>query len=463
MSERSAGRALLGLFALVGVAASPARAHAPPQVLEVLEAPGKIVLVTNRGLLIGTRFEPEPDFKMMCSLGLSIGTAERPELALLDDGTMIAATSVGLQRSRDGCSWEFLSPFEEINASALAQDPSARATLYLAVFLGTEGALFVSHDGAASFEKLIDTADFVHQLLPAPSQSQRIYSVRQQLTGAGYEVSVSQDAAVTWETRSAPLLSTEGALELLAVSPVDPDFVLAKGVDDDPVALLLDRLLVSRDGGRTFESPVSIKLLFDASFSADGSTIWAAGIEGLWRSDDGAASFSALPGPARMSCVQERDDALLGCGFFAGLSALQDGIGVSSDRGASFRPLLEFTSIVEPVACAEDSPTARACELLWHDWQREILGIWDAGVPPIGDTDAGPASDGGTEDAGRRSRGGDGGCDCRTVRNPGSTSLTVVLALASLVARARAQRRRPRKQRCASASRTNEPSQNGPP
>jgi MYXO-CTERM domain-containing protein len=413
------GRAFGCFLSLLAVLASPVRAHAPPQVLQVLEAPGRIVL---------SRFEPEPDFKIMCPLALAIGSAEAPELALLEDGTMVAATSTGLQRSRDGCSWDFAAEFGEQIVSALGQDPVTRETLYAATFENNGGAIHVSHDGGQSFEKLTDSDVFVHQLVPAPSRGERIYSVIQPITGGAVQMSVSEDSGASWELRAAPQLSTEGGLELLAVSPSDPDFVLAKGLDNDPVRLL-DRVLVSRDGGRSFASPLSVKMLFDASFGADG-TIWIAGIEGLWRSDDGAATFTALAGPTRMSCVLEREDALLGCGFYADL---KDGIGISTDRGASFSTLFEFTSITEPITCADGTPTARACELLWTDWQREILGIWDAGAPPVTTTDAGDAPDAAeVADAGKRSTRSDG-CACSTTPGSGeSAPLGLTLTLLAL-------------------------------
>jgi hypothetical protein len=368
-------------------------AHAPPQVLAASFATdgADAVLITNRGLIFGD--VDGGSWRLMCNEALGINSFERPDVAYLPNGSLLAATSGGLKRSDDGgCSWQLAEAFGASSAPALSQHDGDPATLYLAVFGADVGGLYVSHDAAASWSRLLEVADndFIEEIVLAGPDRAQIHASGQVFDDMGnvtHYVTRSRDAGISFERFEVALLDNEADLTLLAVSPVNPDLLLARALDNSAsTSSRMDRLLLSHDGGRTFASVLAVDTLFDARFGVDGSTAWAAGLAGLWRSVDSAATFVQIPGPERMTCVIERAGALWGCGWYA---AGADGIGTSIDSGDAFTSLMAFTDVTAPVACDVQAPTTTLCQVLWRDWQVEILTPRDAGSSPVPGSDAG--------------------------------------------------------------------------
>lgn len=423
-------------------------AHAPPQVLAAsFAAEGRgAVLITNRGLIFGDL--DGGGWQLMCNEALAINSFERPDVVYLPGGSLLAATSGGLKRTDDGgCSWQATERFGDVAAPALSQRDGDPATLYIGVYGPNVGGVYVSRNGATSWSQVLAVADndFIEEIVLAGSDGAAIYASGQVFDDMGnvtHYVTRSRDAGASFERFEVPLLANEADLTLLAVSPVDPDLLLARALDNSAsVSSRMDRLLLSRDGGQRFTGVLTVNTLFDARFGADGSTAWAASTPGLWRSTDGAETFSQVSGPERMTCVIERSDSLWGCGWYA-MDA--DGIGTSTNAGDVFMPLMAFTDVTAPLACAASSPTATACEPLWLDWQREILTGMNA--PPITDAGAsGPDAAAGAADAAAAGadapRGASGGgCAVRdAIVRPPTGALG--LAFAALVCLGRRRRR----------------------
>lgn len=428
-----------------------AAAHAPPQVFEAIVAPtgDAAVLLTNRGLLFGSL--PSGPWRLMCNEAVGINGFEQPDLALLPDGSLIAATTAGLQRTADGgCSWQGVEPFAGVSTPALVQEPSAAATLYVAVFAPDIGGIHVSADAGASWSLRygVGDHDYIEELLLVPSAPEQLYASGQVFDDMGnftHYVARSRDRGATFERHEVALLDNEADVTLLAVSPSDPDLLLARALDNSgTLAMRMDRLLVSRDGGQTFASVLTVNMLLDAQFAADGTTAWAASIEGLWRSDDVAATFEQVPGPERASCAIERQDELWVCGWYA---PGRDGVGVSTDGGRSFTPLLSFDQVTEPVACPAASATAMTCDMLWRDWQREILFGVDAGTsaaPDAGAADASTADASSRPDAATTARDrSHSGCSVREgdLDSPARCAALAAVSIAILVRLRRSRRR----------------------
>jgi hypothetical protein len=407
-------------------------AHAPPQVFQILwrDAADGVVLLTNRGLIFGS--EDATRWRLLCNEALNVGVYDRPGLTQLDDGRLLISTIVGLKASADeGCSWQAVEPLGALQTTALAADRSQPARVYVATYAPGEGGIWRSDDGALSWMRVlaVEDNDFLRALRVVPGAPDRVYGSGSVFDDAGnfaHYVVRSSDAGETWERFDVPVLEHELDVIVLAVHPGDPDVVLARATSVEPLAMP-DRLLVSRDGGESFASPLEVVSLADAAFGADGGVVWVAGLEGVWRSSDGGASFEPVGMAATMSHVVEHEGMLFAAGRHDGLAAGRDGVGVSSDGGEHFTAWMALNEVREPIACEPDSQAAIACRTPWLDWEREVLrpvappvdggtSPPDAAAPDAGGRDA--AAD---VDASRAPRGeSDGGCSCSVPAQPGA-------------------------------------------
>jgi photosystem II stability/assembly factor-like uncharacterized protein len=327
----------------------------------------------------------------MCNEALGVNTAEIPELANFADGRILAATSMGLKFTTDqGCNWQGVEPYGTVSSPALAQDANDPQRLFVTTFGdGGQSGVSTSRDGGKSWERIFSVADmeYLRYLLIAPSQPERIY-VRSLSFGTGsdfrYQTLRSDDAGKTWARFDVAVMNdTETDFVLLGVSPDDPDLLIAMAEAADPITNK-ERLLVSRDAGKTFEQVGSIQVITAVTWSSDRKSIYVAADEGLLRSTDNAQSFARV-GPAEyVSCVEEHDGLLLACGYYHGVAAGYPGIGVSTDGGETFSTWMALNTVLTPVQCDAQAPTSATCAPLWVDWQREILGTVSGQAAGVG-------------------------------------------------------------------------------
>ncbi|MFI5305812.1 MAG: WD40/YVTN/BNR-like repeat-containing protein [Polyangiales bacterium] len=402
-----------------------AAAHAPPQIWRVARSgsDGRVALLTNRGIIFGDA--ALSDFRFMCNTALGINSSEQPYIAFTSDGRLLASTSAGLQATTDGCSWQNVPEFGSASTPALAQDAAHPDVLYVSTFSMGRSGIEVSKDGGASWAWLTKVADndFIQEIVLAPSSSKTLYYSGEVFDSTGklaHYVARSNDAGATFNRNDVALLSTEADVTLLAVSPSDPAVLLARAQDGSD-SMSMDRLLVSRDGGQTFSSPLTVPQLFTAAFAADGQTVWVASIAGLWRSRDAAATFQQVPGPNRMTFVAVPTPGTLSAGGWFGGTMDLDGWAQSSNDGDSFTQLMLFPQITEPVMCDAASSTAMNCEMLWKDWQYEILKRYDvygSAAPPPGVTLADASVTPSVADAGAGQDAGARATDAGTSKAP---------------------------------------------
>jgi photosystem II stability/assembly factor-like uncharacterized protein len=466
----------------LGLCAARARAHDAPQVQRIVwREGGRVLLQTNRGLIFGDS-ERGP-WRLMCNDALPVTTTERTSLTYASDGRLLIATSRGLKVSADdGCSWQVLA-FGDRLVPALAAHPAQPDRVYVTTFLLGEAspetsgnsAIQMSDDGGETWSPLrvVPDNDYIHSLAIAPSDPERVYAAGAVYQdGRAFYVLRSSDGGASWERFAVTIEDAEFDLLLLGVSPGDPDVVLAKIVAGEPERMA-DRLLVSRDAGETWSSAAEIMKLRDAAFSADGSTVWLAGRDGLYRARGDVVGFERVGAAEEMTCVAPRGDALFACGWHAGLEqgARNNGIGTSDDAGDSFEPWMTFQDVLEPIACdAHEAPTPGLCAQLWSDWEYELSRMFSAGSlngggPAAVDAGASPPDAG--DDEGERD-GGDGEVDgappiaerdsatdggCAIARGPAdrraSGWMVLGLALCAVEGRRMERRRRGTEQRVA--------------
>ena len=418
---------VIGALLVLAHGPSAVRAHAGPQVrgITLARAQAPNLLLSNRGLMFGP--PGDSTWRLMCNEALGITTAELPEVVQFEDGRLLAACSAGLRESRNGgCDWQPIAPFQMINAPALTRDPSQPNRLYLTTFAPGQAALRVSEDGGTSWQQLAAAGDdeFLRDVRVAPSQPDRLYVRGLQCGSGGFKYSTwsSRDRGKNWDKRPIDIPRGESDFRLLAVSPKNPDLIVAKAEASNPVQTP-ERLLVSNDAGANYRSPISLHVLNAAVFSADGKQLWVGSDDGLFVSSDDGESFVQV-GPAQyVDSLLAADGKLYLGGYYLGVSAGTTGVGVSSDGGQSFETWMQLTQVTQPAQCAPTTMTGTLCEALWLDWEREILSAV-AGAPAAGSGGSGAAgaAAGGAGGAGAAAAGaGVGGAAAAGMSAPAKT------------------------------------------
>ncbi|MEY4511060.1 MAG: hypothetical protein RLZZ450_3182 [Pseudomonadota bacterium] len=419
---------MLAALTLSGV--RPARAHAPPEIRQILfrdATPG--VLLTNRGVVFGA--EPGQTPRIVCIEALHINTGEYPRAALTRAGTVLIATSAGLLASADqGCTWSELSPLQDALVPALVQHPTDADTLFVTSF-GSAPAVWVTHDGGTTFESLLTLADkdYARSLLLAPSNPDVLYSSGE-VYGDGsppvvtHYVARSQDAGKTWERHTVALAADELDVTLLAVHPTRPDVLLARASGATPINQP-ERLLVSEDGGRTFSSPFALLALHDAAFAPSNHDALVSGLGGLFRARAGLADFQRVGASERVTVLAPHGALLWASGSYLGLPSTRDGLALSRDEGAHYDGTLDFAAIDKPVVCAPTSKTAQLCEVPWRDYFAEIALLAGTTSAP----DAGTTSVPVEVDAGLLDAGFDGAEDAPIAHDAGPTPVDASAAV----------------------------------
>lgn len=388
--------------------ASLAFAHDPPELIQVVSSKrDNLVLATNRGLVFS---DAQAGPTLLCNLAVGVrgitNTTEPYRVALLPSGRLLVASSEGLSVSDDrGCSFRELTSLPREAARALVQDPRDAQRLYVATTAPGAHGLYTSGDGGESFQKLhpLLDSDYVSSQLLVPSTPTRLYATYFRLAGRSgdsHHLLRSSDGGGSWEESVVPLLEGELDLTLLAFHPTRPEELLARASAADPARG--ERLLASSDGGRTFQLVTTLKVLKSASYTADGSAVYVASAEGLWRGSvqpGQPLTLAALPSTGRMSLVRDEAGELLVAGLYRGPEAADDGLArvQAGPDGSCFEPLLQFRE-VQKQSCAEGSRVSQRCAALFLDWQREQAPLAtppsstctpDAGPAPASDADAG--------------------------------------------------------------------------
>lgn len=389
---RARRSSVLPIVAFLIAVEGRAHAHAPPAASRIVfdDASGA-VLVTNRGLIFGDLTSGR--WTMMCSNALGIELTEQPDVAFLPDGRLLAATSSGLRATRDrGCAWSSVKPFEMQATSALAQHPMEPRHLYVSAATAGLSVVWETVDGGGQWTQLFSTADGerIERIAIAPSMPARLYASGRGVAASASYLWRSSDAGRSWERLSIPLRAEEKRAVVAAISPGDPGLVVvlawhvSHGVDTEPVEPGPDRAIVTRDGGQSWSELTSGVMLQGAGFGVDGTTIWVAGADGLSRSNAAPSGVQRVGRAQLMSCVGAQRGKLYACGNHSGFDPVTDGIGVSTDDGASFSRWMAFTDVRETVACEPASNTARVCADLWTDWQlEELVGVAELPVESV--------------------------------------------------------------------------------
>jgi photosystem II stability/assembly factor-like uncharacterized protein len=382
----------------------------------------------------------------------AVGYMGDPSVSVLRGGGVLVgffgSVSVSVEQ---GCGWQnqtldarYLYPLD----STLDPADPGRAWVLTVTADGTRRVSLLAIDASGATAQIVPVAEgFVPSTLEvAPSDPRRIY-VSGAIERTPALVFRSDNGGESWQRFSVPEYMNL-PLYISAIDPNDADLLYAR-VDGQPDTSAppgqrapSDHLLVSRDGGETWQRIFSLDGdLYGFALSPDGSRIATGGPEvGVYIASAAELDFQPAPTPVRgLRCLRWTADGLLACG-----QEMLDGwtVGRTRDEGQSFEALWHQQDLA-PLSCAPASRTGTACPSLWPDIARTI------GADP---GDVAPAVPGMLDHLGSSGAGGantsepppppaqkDSGC-ALVRRSAASTTPAVVAWLAALAALSRRRR-----------------------
>jgi MYXO-CTERM domain-containing protein len=412
---------------VLAVLLAPAVAQANgrfPQTVGVHFKPGDhsvMALAVSWGLITTT--DGGATWQWNCEDAIGFGGVYDPDYAFTSTGLLLATTTStdGMRMTRDRCTWTQAPP------PLGSADGTSPATFVAQVEVGADGAIYAAAATATDSQIYVSTNDgvsFAARSLPggahtdwwesmvvAPSTSgatTRIYLSGYNLpNGTKQRVLYrSDDAGTTWT----PLPTTDFTfggdatdLQIVAVSPMDPDLVFAKVklADGQNTGDDLYRTTTGGSANPTWTRVVqSTQNITSVLVENDGNTVLyserpgSAGLPNpgpVHTSTNKGASFDAGITGKEVECLAQRDDGTL---YACGNSFDPDDMALGTGSPSGWTPILTFSTVTKPVSCPAGTPQHDVCEV--QRWPTLVcqFGITYPGVN-CGTIDAGTGPDAG--------------------------------------------------------------------
>jgi hypothetical protein len=413
------GLALLATLGTPAVAAANGRFPFANQLVVKSGPEADTYVRTSFGVLVSR--DRGAHFDWICEQVIGFSGTQDPGLGVFGDGSLSIAAFEGLFGSFDGgCGFSQNQTFEGeyvIDVAVSREAPQhGIAVTSTALTTGPGDGYHVQAlgtvDGGRTWTAQgtpLDTDILALTIDVAPSREQRLYVsgfvTLPDETRVGV-LAASDDAGNTWTRTEIPLLGDTG-LYIGAVDPVNPDVVYLRTDGTN------DRLLVTRDGGKTVEAgPAFEGALLGLAVSPDGKKIAIGGPDGGVRvADTNSPTVASLAFAQRadkkVTCLTWHETGLYACG-----NDFSDGffLGRSDDDGASWIALVpRLRDVRGPLmTCAAGSSYATTCPALWPA-QRAALGGADPDPLAGAGGSGGNAGTAGASGNAGRSGGGLGG------------------------------------------------------
>jgi len=396
-------------LALLAVLLAPA-AHANgafPAVSQLVADPSDrahLLLRSTFGLL-STR-DSAANWDLICEGGVGYQNVE-PPIAVLDDGTTIAALPTGIAFSSAAeCDFTIGAGVTTYVADVSRVPGSPSKAVAVSVDVDrNQSTLWRTADGGKSWQTVGYPEDDLSAatLDVAADNTDTLYLSGISSTGGILEQSI--DAGRHWGIHQVPGTSQLSAPYIAAVADNDTVYVRLSGTPG--------QLLVTRDGGLHFKTVLTFQGSLDGfALSPDGKLALASGrADGVWRAPTASLVFERLS-CAKLRCLSWSAAGLFGCAdeFEAGFL-----VGESRDSGQSFAPRLHLPCVRGPLACASGSSVGAVCPGAWPAISEQLgtdcanAGSFMPGTACTNDSNGGgAASDGG---AGNESAGATAGAD----------------------------------------------------
>jgi MYXO-CTERM domain-containing protein len=316
--------------------------------------PTHLVLRSNFGLL--TTSDRGAAWDLVCEGGVGYQNVE-PPIAVLDDGTTIAALSTGIAFSAAaGCDFALGTGVTSYVADVSRVPGSPSQAVSVSVDIDrNESTLLRSVDSGRSWQTLGN---------PLTDLNAATLDVATGVTGtlyvsgasdAGGVLARTSDAGSHWARYEVPGTSQVSAPYIAAVADVDTVYVRLSGTPG--------HLLITHDGGRHFDTVLDFQGSVDGfALSPDGKLALASGrADGVWRAPTATLAFE------RLSCAKLRCLSWSAAGLFACADEFEAGflVGESADNGLSFEPRLHMPCVRGPLDCPSSSSVGAACPSAW--------------------------------------------------------------------------------------------------
>jgi hypothetical protein len=370
------------LVALVVLAfAGRARADgAFPDSLSVLvpaDRPHHIALATNFGLIASN--DDGATWTWVCESEITNCTTLYSVSAAPADRIFAVSADSLVYSDDDACDWSVaggaVSGGAVVDAFPLAQDSRGMLAVVSPNGVGpqTTYTVVASDDGGATFGRVIYTAasgDIVTGVEASSADASTIYLTLASAKGFAPELGVTTDGGASWRTVDLSAELGQGGIRLIAVDRANPARVFLRASLTEAEALAVfdattDTLTLPLmfPGGlmtgfvQTSEGPLVAAGRLDAAGAVD-------------RSLDGGATWQALTGAPHLRALAERDGKL-----YAAADDTADGyaLGVSSDLGVTFTPLMKFAQVGSIAPCVR-----AACQMTCKN--EVALGLWPAAM-----------------------------------------------------------------------------------
>jgi photosystem II stability/assembly factor-like uncharacterized protein len=364
---------------------------------------------------------------------LSVGyerTTEDPPVVIAGDRSVMAGIFNGLARSLEGgCRYERNTDpdVDRLYIIDMVSDPiDPHATWAITSPGDRSNTLVHSSDDGVSWEVLSTPHPNVllERVRVAPSDVRRVYTSGV-VPRRGDELRRtlffrSDDGGMTFTETEISLEGEERNVHVLAVDPTNPDRVLMRVVRL-VTDLVPERLLLSEDGGATWETAASLLEITGVVFSDDGAQAWVGGWDGAFlRSDDRGAVGSFVPvvgqEALRVRCLAYQPGVTPGAGELwvcADDLRYDYALGRSVDGGSNIERVWGFTDATSATGCPACSSVGGVCPGFWEDV------VFDLGLP-LENGDAGALTCDASIDGAMSSDAGVGaeptpptGCGCR--------------------------------------------------
>ena len=350
------------IVATMGIALWSARARAngafpdSSAILLAADRPDEIILATNFGVIISE--DDGQTWSWTCEQAATVSASLYQVGPPARDRVYTISTS-GLVFSDDGsCSW---TRAQGLLASAYATDafPDPSDSLRVLALASPTGdasssvqSLYASLDGGESFSALLYSAPVDAGLLgveSARSDPRTLYVSMYTSPGPHPKLVRSTDGSMSWTVVDVEADLGPSLFRIIAVDPEIATRVYLRVLD--PAG---ETLAVSQDGGTSFTKPAHVDGNLTAfARLASGTVLVGAITAGLgegFRSTDGGVTFQPWSNPPRLRALAERNGKL-----FAAGDNFKDGfaLAVSTDEGASFRPIMTFAQVTHIKPCAQ--------------------------------------------------------------------------------------------------------------